>query len=95
MGVKASVKYFSRKFHQNFQGCFKNLSMKLCFAILCMNLIAATRAEGGLVFSCLKLTPATPERNFFIWLDSELYIRSNMKIVSSIMFVHATIPTYF
>ena len=25
--------------------------MKLCFAILCMNLIAATRAEGGLVFA--------------------------------------------
>ena len=54
MGVKASVKYFSRKFHQNFQGCFKNLSMKLCFAILCMNLIAATRAEGGLVLDFVK-----------------------------------------
>ena len=48
-GFKASVKYFSRKFRKKFQGCFKNLSRKFCFAILCMNLIAATRAEGGLV----------------------------------------------
>ena len=50
MGFKACVKYFTRKSHKKFQGCFKNLSMKFCFAILCMNLIAATRAEGGLVF---------------------------------------------
>ena len=41
MEVKASVKYFSRKFHKKFQGCYKNHSM---------NLIAATRAEGGLVY---------------------------------------------
>ena len=39
---KESVKFVLRKF----QGCFKNVSMKFCS---CMDLIAATRAEGGLV----------------------------------------------
>ena len=29
-----SVKCVSRKFHKKFQECFKNLSMKFCFAIL-------------------------------------------------------------
>ena len=31
--VKESVKCVSRKFHKKFQGCFKNLSIKFCFAI--------------------------------------------------------------
>ena len=50
-GVRESVKCVSRKFHKKFQGCFKNLSMKCCS----MNLIAATRAEGGLVHFLPKL----------------------------------------
>ena len=33
-GGKEHVKCVSRKFHKNFQGCFKNLSMKFCFAIM-------------------------------------------------------------
>ena len=47
---KGSFNCVSRKFHKKCQGCFKNLSMKCCFVIGCsMNLIAATREEGGLV----------------------------------------------
>ena len=49
-GVTESVKCVSRKFYKKFQGCFKNLSMKFVLQFRCsMNLIAATRAEGGLV----------------------------------------------
>ena len=40
-----SVKGFRENFKKKFQGCFKNVSMQFC----CMDLIAATRAEGGLV----------------------------------------------
>ena len=43
--LKESVKFVSRNFQKQFQGHFKNVSMKFC----CMELIAATRAEGGLV----------------------------------------------
>ena len=54
-GNKESEKYVSRK-------CVNGVSMKFCFAILCcMNLIAATRAEVGLVFThmpkCRSLAP--------------------------------------
>ena len=54
----------SRAFHKKFQGCSKNLSMKFCFAILCMNLITATQAEGGLVF--IFVVVVDPET----WSDS-------------------------
>ena len=52
---KESIKCVSRKFQYQvskvFQECFKNVSMKF-FLQFCsrMYLIAATRAEGGLVF---------------------------------------------
>ena len=49
-GSIKEVKCVSRKCHKKFQGCLKNLSMKFCLQFCCsMNLIAATRAEGGLV----------------------------------------------
>ena len=35
------------------QGSFKNVSMKFCFTILLLHLIAATRAEGALVYTNL------------------------------------------
>ena len=38
---------FQENFKKKFQGCFKKVSMKFCAR---MYLIAATRAEGGLVF---------------------------------------------
>ena len=60
-GVKECVKCVSRKCHKKFQGCFKNLSMKFvlqfCFS---MNLIAATRAEGGFVLITLWLKDIGP-----------------------------------
>ena len=46
---KESVKCASRKFHKKFQGCIKNLKMEFLLQFCCMNLIAATRAEGGRV----------------------------------------------
>ena len=47
---KESVKCASRKLHQKFQGCIKNLKMEFLLQFCCMNLIATTRAEGGLVY---------------------------------------------
>ena len=44
---KFQRKCVSRKLEKKLQGRFKNVSMKFCS---CMDLIAATRAEGGLVF---------------------------------------------
>ena len=45
-----SVNCVSIKFRKKNQGCFKNVSIKFYFAILfLMDLIAATRPEGGLV----------------------------------------------
>ena len=49
-GCQESVKCVSRKFHKKFQGCIKNLLMKFLLQFCCMNLIAATRADGGLVY---------------------------------------------
>ena len=41
---------FQENFKNKFQGCFKNVSMKVFLQYLSrMYLIAATRAEGGLV----------------------------------------------
>ena len=53
-----SVQWVSRVFERSSKGisgkfpiCFKGASRKFCFLICsCMDRIAATRAEGGLVF---------------------------------------------
>ena len=53
---KFQGKYVSRKFHKKFQACSTNLSMKFILQICCsMNLIAATRADGGLFFNLQTL----------------------------------------
>ena len=47
---KESVSVFPENFEKKLMGVFKNVSMKFCLAnFCCMDLIAATRAEGGLV----------------------------------------------
>ena len=50
--LEECVKCFTRKFKTKFQGCFKYfIWIFICFPILfCKDLIAATRAEWGLVF---------------------------------------------
>ena len=46
---KDSVKCVSRKFQIKFQKFFKNVSMEFLQFYCCMDIIAGTRAEGGLV----------------------------------------------
>ena len=45
--LKKVSSVFQENFNKKFQGCFKNVSMKVCSR---MDFLAATRAEGGLVF---------------------------------------------
>ena len=49
-----------KKCNKKFQGCIKNIEMKFLLQFCCMNLIAATRAEGGLVLVYYRGLPKLP-----------------------------------
>ena len=50
--LKEVSSVFQENFKQKFHGCFKSVSMKFVLQFCSsMDLIAATRAEGGLVFT--------------------------------------------
>ena len=50
MGILKDILRKVRECFTEFQGCFfKDVSRKFHESVMCMNLIAAPRAEGGLV----------------------------------------------